>query len=176
MQKVSRDRGRRGGRESCQILEKPCLTKEKYKNEEWVNSIVEKRYQTKRRNNSFNTSKIEIQLKQYLTENNINYIYQYKSKLYPFNCDFYFPYKDLYIEIQGNWTHGPHPFTDSEEDKLLLEKWKSKNTKYYNNAINTWTIRDVNKRETAKQNNLNYLEIFSCDFDFCISEIKKRLE
>ena len=38
---------------------------------------------------------------------------------------------------------------------------KSKNTKYYNVAIEVWTKRDVNKRNIAKQNNLNYLEIFS---------------
>ena len=38
---------------------------------------------------------------------------------------------------------------------------KSKNTKYYNVAIEVWTKRDINKRNIAKQNNLNYLEIFS---------------
>jgi hypothetical protein len=38
---------------------------------------------------------------------------------------------------------------------------KSKNTKYYNVAIEVWTKRDVVKRSIAKENNLNYLEIFS---------------
>ena len=45
---------------------------------------------------------------------------------------------------------------------------KSKNSGYYQNAINTWTIRDVNKRNIAKQNNLNYLEIFSKDLNIVI--------
>ena len=150
--------------------------KEKFKNYEWVQSIKEKRYNTLKQNNSFNTSKIEEQIKSYLNSLGINYEYQYISDQYPFNCDFYFPDNDLYIEIQGSWTHGGKPFDNTEDDQLLLEKWKSKNTDYYNAAIETWTIRDVMKRETAKQNNLNYLEIFSCDLDYCIEQIKKRLE
>ena len=36
-----------------------------------------------------------------------------------------------------------------------LEYWKSKNTKFYDNAITTWTIRDVEKRKIAKNNKLN---------------------
>ena len=145
--------------------------KKKFENYEWVKSIQDKIYNTKKKNNSFHTSKIEKQIQQYLDNNNITYIYQYTSERYPFNCDFYFPEKDLYVEIQGSWTHGPRPFTGSIEDNLLLEKWKSKNTEYYQNAIETWTIRDVKKREIARQNELNYLEIFSCDFDTCLKEI-----
>ena len=38
-----------------------------------------------------------------------------------------------------------------------------KNNVQYEKAINIWTVKDVLKRETAKQNNLNYLEIFSID-------------
>jgi len=149
--------------------------KEKFNDIEWVRSINEKSYQTKKANNSFNTSKIEDQLKEYFDSNNINYISQYKSDLYPFNCDFYFPDKDLYVEIQGSWTHGTHPFTGSEEDMNNLNLWESKGTKYYENAIEVWTIRDVEKREKAKKNNLNYLEIFSCDLETCLNEINHML-
>lgn len=34
---------------------------------------------------------------------------------------------------------------------------------YYNNAITTWTIRDVNKRNIAKNNNLNWIEFWNID-------------
>ena len=37
-----------------------------------------------------------------------------------------------------------------------LNKWKQKNTKFYNNAIDVWTKRDQLKIKTAKDNNLNY--------------------
>ena len=151
--------------------EQTCLDRYGKKCVTQTDEFIKKSYQTKKKNNSFNTSKIEEQLKQYLTENNIPYIYQYTSDRYPFNCDFYFPDKDLYVEIQGTWTHGGKPFTDSEEDKILLEKWKSKETDFYKNAIETWTVRDVKKRAIAKENRLNYLEIFSCELDECLKQI-----
>ena len=89
---------------------------------------------------------------------------QHKSDLYPFNCDFYIFSLDLYIEFQGTWTHGDHPFDiNNNEDKYTLEKFKekSKHSKYYNAAIYTWTDLDVKKRTTARKNNLNWIEFFS---------------
>ena len=64
----------------------------------------------------------------------------------------------------GSWTHGQHAFNEKNQDDIqILEKWKSKNSKYYNNAINTWTKRDVAKRKVAKQNNLNYIELWNIE-------------
>ena len=98
-----------------------------------------------------------------LKEKYLDVINQYRDKYrYPFNCDFYIPSLDLFIECQYSWTHEGHPY-NKENDKEKLELWKEKAkiSKYYQNAINTWTIRDVNKREIANKNNLNYLEFFS---------------
>ena len=64
------------------------------------------------------------------------------------------------------WTHGKNPFNKNvENDIALLEIWKKKaeNSKFYKRAIYTWTISDLLKRQTAKNNNLNYLEIFPGD-------------
>ena len=70
------------------------------------------------------------------------------------------------MEIQGTWTHGHHPFNpDDKKDIELLEIMQSKHTKYYNNAIDVWTMKDPLKRETAKKNNLNWVEVFSCDLN-----------
>jgi hypothetical protein len=123
--------------------------------------IQEKIQNTKRKNNTFNTSKPETKTYNVLKEKYPDTIRQYKSNLYPFNCDFYIPSLDLYIECNYHWTHGNKPFEGTEKDNVKLENWKSKNTKYYNNAINTWTKLDVNKRTTAKLNNLNYIEFFN---------------
>ena len=134
--------------------------------------IQQKIYQTKKKNKTFNSSKIEKQFEAYLKENNINYKTQYKSKVYPFNCDFYFPDNDLYLEINAHWTHGGHPFdSTNKDDLLLLEQWKSKNTGFYNNAVIVWTVRDVLKRDTAKKNNLNYLEVFTDNIEDLINKI-----
>ena len=128
---------------------------------------MQKKYETQKKNHTFNSSKIEQQFKEYLEQNYPNdFEYQYRSELYPFTCDFYIKSLDLYIEIQGSWTHGKHPFDENnQEDIDKLNLWKSKNTKYYNVAIYTWTELDVKKRNIAKQNNLNYLEIFSIDIN-----------
>lgn len=136
-----------------------------------------KQHITKRKNKTFNSSKIENQLCKWFKDNNIFFEQQYcKDKRYQFPCDFYLPKYDLFIEIQGTWTHGGHPFNQyNEEDIRKLNFWKSKNTKYYKIAVNVWTQRDPLKRKTAKDNNLNYLEIFSSDFDYAISEILKLL-
>ena len=128
-------------------------------------SVRQKIYDIKRNNHTFNTSSIEEQFSSYLDSQNIVYERQYKCEKYPYTCDFYIPKYDLFIEINGSWTHGGHPYTNSEADKEIVDCWRSKNTKYYNNAIQTWTIRDVKKREVARQNNLNYLEIFSIDIE-----------
>lgn len=119
--------------------------------------------ETKRKNHTFNTSKIENKLYKEIKLIFPSVIAQYnKDDRYLWNCDFYIPELDMFIEFQGSWTHGKHPFDyNSKEDQEILKKWKIKNTKYYNNAIQTWIDRDPKKRETAKKNNLNYVELFN---------------
>ena len=133
---------------------------------EFTNSqeYKDKQYNTKKKNNSFNTSKIENKLELLLREMFPDLETQYKSILYPFNCDFYIPSLDLYIEYNGTWTHGGHFFDENDEDnRNTLEKWKrlSEHSKFYQNAIETWTIRDLNKLNTALKNNLNYVVWFN---------------
>jgi hypothetical protein len=139
--------------------------------------IQTKMNNTKRLNHTFNSSQIETEFATYLTSQHVEYIRQYRSEEYPFNCDFYLPKYNLYIEIQASWVHGFHPYKSDEEiDKDTLETWKSKNNDFYNNAIETWVVRDVKKREIAKQNHLNYLEIFSNDIDEVIKCFKNSLK
>lgn len=138
--------------------------------------VNDRHFESKKKNGTTNTSKIETDFADWLTENNYNFIREYKSDLYPYHCDFYLPDFDLYIEIQGNWTHGHHLFNpENIEDLLIVEQWKAKNTDYYNAAIDVWTIRDPEKRRTAEINNLNYLEIFTNDSETAVSELKKWL-
>lgn len=120
------------------------------------------RNETRRKNHTFNTSKSEdnsyILLQSYFFDIKRNY----SSNVYPFQCDFYIPNLNLYIECNYHWTHGFHPFDEnSKEDIKCLSILKERNTKYYNNAIKTWTIRDVNKRNVAIQNKLNYKEFWN---------------
>lgn len=98
-------------------------------------------------------------------------ICQYYSVLYPYMCDFYIPEIDTYIEYQGYYTHGGHPFNkndinDIEELNKLInlnKNHKTPNNNLYNSKIITWTQEDIKKRNIAKQNKINYIEFYNID-------------
>lgn len=102
---------------------------------------------------------------------------QYISDKYKFRYDFYIPSHDLYIELRDTWTHGGHPYTENCDDLEKLRLWKLKVDEghlYYKNAIYTWTVLDIIKRNTAKENNLNYIEFWK--LEDVIDYIKKYKE
>ena len=144
-----------------------------YKNKNWVKLIKEKEYKTKKNNNSFNKSYPEEEILKKLLKKFPDTIYQYRSELYPFNCDFYIPSLDLYIEYQGIWTHGKEAYNKNNQEHIkIVNLWKEKSKEinfknkkknYYIKAINIWTILDPLKRKIAKRNNLNYLEFFTLE-------------
>ena len=131
----------------------------------------QKVYQTKKRNGTLNTSKPEDKLFETIKTKFPDVKRQYRDSRYPFSCDFYIPSQDLFIEYQGNWTHGGHPFNPNDKDdlnKVSLWKQKSQETNfkgktkdYYANAIKVWTESDPLKRETALKNKLNWFEFFN---------------
>lgn len=132
---------------------------------EYYKLKLEKEYQTKKRNNSFNTSKPEIELYNLLCEEygRGGVLRNYKCDRYPFYCDFYIPSEDKFIELNLHWTHGLKPYDENDEfcqRQLLDWQEKAKTSKFYQEAINTWTIRDVQKQKIAKENNLNYEVIY----------------
>lgn len=99
---------------------------------------------------------------------------QYRSDLYSYNCDFYIPEIDTYIEYNGFWMHGGEKYIGSDDQNSVLNLWESKNTEQYKRAIETWTVIDPIKRQTAKHNNLNYLEFFNMkQFNEWFEEIRK---
>ena len=125
---------------------------------------LEKEYNTKKKNKSFTQSKPEDKLFDYIKYIFPDVIRSYRNKeKYPFNCDFYIPTYDLYIEYQGLWTHGTKPYEGTPEDLKIVNTWKSKNKQYYNNAIYVWTDLDVRKRNIAHQNKLNFKELWNLD-------------
>lgn len=124
-------------------------------------NILQKQYITKSTNKSWNTSKLEEKYYNELLEkyNKNDVIRQYKDDMrYPFNCDFYIKSEDRFIELQGTWCHGGHlfnPFNEEDLKKLEIWKEKAKTSRYYQKAIEVWTVTDVLKYNTAIQNNLN---------------------
>lgn len=87
----------------------------------------------------------------------------YDKDRYPFKCDFYIKSVDLFIEVNAHWTHGGMPFDGTNPhciEQLKIWKEKSKTSKFYQNAITTWTVRDVRKQQIAIENHLNYKTIY----------------
>ena len=130
--------------------------------------ISDKIIKTKENNHTFNTSKDEDLSYELLKEKYPDIIRQYKEDRYPFLCDFYIPNLDLFIECQYGWQHGNHPFNELYDNDRYNEI-KNKHTKYYDNVLYNWSIRDVEKRNIANQNCLNYIEFWNID------ELKKWL-
>lgn len=119
---------------------------------------------SKKLHNTFNSSKPEEDFyKELCGLFNINdIIRQYGDDRYPFACDFYIKSLDMFIELNLFWTHGKHWFDpNNQEDIEKLTKWKSKNTTFYKNAIYNWTVLDVNKKNIALKNNLNYIVLWN---------------
>ena len=126
----------------------------------------QKCYNTKKQNNTFNTSQPEEKayalLVEHFSENDV--LRQYKSPSYPYPCDFYIKSLDLYIEYQGTWCHGNEPYNPNNRvHQEIVNKWSSKHTEYSDYAVKIWTERDPEKRKIAKENNLNWKEFFSMD-------------
>ena len=123
-------------------------------------TLASKHVEAKRRNGTFNTSSVEKHVKNFDA-----FASQYnKDARYPYLCDFYDRDRDLFIEVNASWTHGYHWY-DAEKDAFICKKWaaKSKKSEYYSNALEVFTKRDVEKRETARVNSLNYVTLWDSD-------------
>lgn len=88
-------------------------------------------------------------------------IYQYGvhpyDARYPYSCDFYIKSFDLFIEMNIHYSHSDHWFDENNHDDLLkVNQWKM-DSKKYRKAIHQWTETDVAKRNSARDNHLNYL-------------------
>lgn len=141
--------------------------KRRYEDPSFVNAWLKKQYATKEANRTFNSSRDEDTLFTILEalykDVKRNYCEDHR---YPFNCDFYLPSVDVFIELNRYMTHGDHPFDENDPDDLKdLESLQEKASRYnrknlYQAKIDIWTKRDFLKIETAKRNRLRYVVIY----------------
>lgn len=123
---------------------------------------------TKKRNatlaTSFSEDALYELLVEYADQHGMTVVRQHRDeKRYPFAVDFYIPERDLFIELNGSWSHGGHWYkSDREMDQKTVQTWRKKGEKsqYYLNALGTWTERDVRKREAARDAQLNYVTLW----------------
>lgn len=130
--------------------------------------IIARAMDTKRKNGTFATSSAEDALYEllvgYADQLGMTVVRQHRDeKRYPFAVDFYIPERDLFIELNGSWSHGRHWYeADREMDQKTVRTWRKKGEKsqYYRNALEVWTERDVRKREAAREAQLNYVTLW----------------
>ena len=150
----------KANRKNGKIRGKKISINKKSRTEEQIKKETYKVFLSKKQNGTIGKSKLEDILGEYITSKFPDMKRQHRTKQYPFACDYYIPSINVYIELQGLWTHGGKPYENTPEDNVLVQKWRDKHTRYYDAAIETWTIRDVKKRNIAKKNNLRYIELF----------------
>lgn len=155
-----------------QKIKNTCLRKYGVDNYRKSEACKEKIIATRRVHGRITSSVLEKNCTQWVIEEfgKDNIISQYTDERYKnqenghkYRCDLYIKPYDLFIEIQGYWAHGPHPFDpNNPEDLKLLEEWKQKSKikETYNRGPESWTIIDPLKRKQASDNNLRYIEIF----------------
>lgn len=126
-------------------------------------NFAERNWESKKQNGTCQASQPEDKMYMALVDafGEQNVVRQYSDdERYPFACDFYIKSHDIFIELNGTWFHGGHWFDKNNmEDKRQVELWEQKYVAghpAYGQAITVWTIRDLQKRETAQKNNLNY--------------------
>lgn len=158
---------------------KSPIVRKKLSNKLNTEEVRQKIYQSKKKNHSFNTSKPEEELFLYIKSKFPLVKRQYHCKRYPYNCDFYIPELDYFIELQGYYTHNTHPYNpNSILDQVLVERYKERYGAKCQ-AITIWTIKDPEKRDCAKRNNLNFKEVWSLEegktfIDFLYSKYNKQ--
>lgn len=128
-------------------------------------------WQTRKARGTTNTSKPEDNAYAMLRAKFPQTLRNHATSQYPFHCDFYIPELDLYIEYQGDPSHGKEPYDASNpKHQKILKTWQQKAQKIeeetgkqsrYLSFIKVWTNSDPLKRQTAAANHLNWLEFFT---------------
>ena len=155
-----------------------CLSKYGVTSVMKLSETVDKVGESKRKNKTWSTSKPEEIMYEILCDKfgEDDVVRQYKEFRYPFHCDFYIKSLDLFIELNATWLHGYHWFDKTDMNDLdKLNQWLNNvksGKKFYNVAIDVWTRRDVIKRQTALNNNLNYVVFWKND----LSDFKDWIE
>lgn len=134
--------------------------------------IMDKLMETTYRNGISGSSKEEDFIAECFTELGYKFERHHTEDRFPFNVDFYIPECDLFVEYQGSQYHNrrayfgtPDDIKDAERildrhNRKVLETGDKKTM--YSNIIYVWTDLDVRKRTLAKNEHINYLEIYKC--------------
>jgi hypothetical protein len=145
-----------------EILEKMYQTNLKkygYKHAMQHPEVIDKMWKTKIEKGSCRTSNIEESFYKELLKRFSHVKRQYKTKEYPFFCDFFVEDINTYIEINYYYTHGGFPFDESNIEHIqIFQKLQQNGSE---EILKIWSGSDVLKQKTAQKNNLNYVMLYN---------------
>lgn len=135
------------------------------------NKILEKRAENGTLTSSIHEKVLYELLIKHFGADDVIYNYLDKER-YPYYVDFYIPSRDLFVELNADASHGKHWYDKMNPEDVERKEWmlkraveldelnapidKTHKSRYWN-YVHTWTELDVEKRETARRNNLNYI-------------------
>jgi len=95
---------------------------------------------------------------------------QYKDEdRYPWECDFYIPSEDMFIEYLKHWTHGRRAYDPEDPECQKDVEWlksKAADNEFYQRCLDQWTKSDPEKMEVAKEAGLNLFIFYNLrEFD-----------
>lgn len=133
-------------------------------------SCIDKMLKTKVKNGCYDhpgTSNLEKRLEKLLKRKFGEVIPKYRDTRYEretgymYECDFYVPSEDLFVELNAHPTHYICPYDKSNKTHIALaEQYRQSFRKWDKVTYETWAVRDSEKRECALRNSLNYIVLY----------------
>lgn len=131
--------------------------------------VIKKNLQTRIANGVFDSnhiSNLEKRLNKILIRKYTEVNSHYRDKRYArnsgymFECDFYIPKLDLFIELNAHPSHYKYPYEYKKDDKILANKFQKSDKAWEKAIYKTWRIYDYEKIKIAKENKLNYIVLY----------------
>lgn len=151
-----------GSVEGKKRVKQTNMEKYGYENPMQNPNVIKKYVGTRISNGTWNTSSSEEELYSILVNafGEDDVVRQYTCGRYPWLCDFYIKSRDLFIEANYHFTHCWGWFDLSKQwclDRTLHFANKLKDSDAYGHTCEVWMKRDVDKRNQAEKENLNYV-------------------
>lgn len=125
--------------------------------------MIRRAHESKKSNGTYGRSTVEDDLYELLVGQFgvDDVVRQHHDDRYPFACDFYVRSRDLFVELNGMWSHGGRWFDEERvEDLALASRWLGRGGAYYETALHIWTVSDVAKRSAAREHGLNFVVLW----------------
>lgn len=122
--------------------------------------IYTKIFNTMSKNKSFSKSKMEKELYNYLINNNVDVIWQYKCNNIWFDFRITVNNEITFVELNGSYWHNKRPFNNSKEHLEEYDCLINDDSKQHSVIAKRWRYTDPDKILYCNEHKLNYICIY----------------